>query len=183
MDNGASSYRRFLSGEQSAFDEIMKEYFDSLIFFINRYVRDFHTAEDIAIDCFADLVANKGRYNFKTSLKTYLFMMGRSRALNFLRRQKIISFVNLSEAENIKDSEEGFEETILKSEQRIQINNALKSLSKDARIAIHLVYFEDMKYEDAARIMKKSPKQIDNLIYRAKKELRIILGKDGDEPL
>ena len=25
MDNGASSYRRFLEGDESAFDEIMKE--------------------------------------------------------------------------------------------------------------------------------------------------------------
>ncbi len=183
MDNGASSYRRFLNGEQSAFDDIMEELFDSLVFFINRYVKDFHTAEDIAIDCFADLVANKGRYNFKTSLKTYLFMMGRSKALNFLRRRKIITFVNLSEAENIKDSEEGFEEIILADERKRAINNALKTLSEDMRAAVHLVYFEDMKYEDAAKIMKKSTKQIDNLIYRAKKELRIILGKDGEKPL
>jgi len=183
MDNGASSYRRFLMGEQNAFDEIMEELFDSLVFFINRYVNDFHSAEDIAIDCFADLVANKNRYNFKTSLKTYLFMMGRSRALNHLRRKKIITFVNLSEAENIKDSEEGFEEIILKSEQKRKINNALKTLDEEARVAVHLVYFEDMKYEDAAKILRKTPKQIDNLIYRAKKELRIILRKDGEEPL
>ena len=28
MDNGASSYRRFLDGDESAFDDIMKELFD-----------------------------------------------------------------------------------------------------------------------------------------------------------
>lgn len=32
MDNGASSYRRFLEGDESAFDEIMKELFDGLVF-------------------------------------------------------------------------------------------------------------------------------------------------------
>ena len=56
MDNGASSYRRFLNGDESAFDEIMERYFDSLIFFINRYVRDLHAAEDIAIDVFSDIL-------------------------------------------------------------------------------------------------------------------------------
>ena len=35
MDNGACSYRRFLDGDEEAFDEIVKEYFDSLVFFIN----------------------------------------------------------------------------------------------------------------------------------------------------
>lgn len=37
-----------------------------------------------------------------------------------------------------------------------------------------------MSYEEAARIMKKNRKQVDNLLYRAKKELRILLGKDGE---
>ena len=46
-----------------------------------------------------------------------------------------------------------------------------------------MVYFEDMSYEETARVMKKSRKQVDNLLYRAKKELRIILGKDGEQLL
>ncbi len=58
MDNGASSYRRFLDGDESAFDEIMKELFDNLVFFIDRYVHDIHAAEDIAIDAFSDQVVN-----------------------------------------------------------------------------------------------------------------------------
>ena len=95
MDNGASSYRRFLEGDESAFDEIMKELFDGLVFFIDRYVHDIHAAEDIAIDAFSDLVVNKHRYNFKVTLKTYLFMLGRSRALNYIKHRKIIDFVEL----------------------------------------------------------------------------------------
>lgn len=83
MDNGARSYRRFLDGDKSAFDAIMHESFDSLVFFINRYVRDSHAAEDIAIDAFSDLIVHPHRYNFRVTLKTYLFMLGRSRALNY----------------------------------------------------------------------------------------------------
>lgn len=102
MDNGASSYRRFLEGDESAFDEIMKELFDGLVFFIDRYVHDIHAAEDIAIDAFSDLVVNKHRYNFKVTLKTYLFMLGRSRALNYIKiRQKksITTFLTISRSQ------------------------------------------------------------------------------------
>lgn len=59
MDNGACSYRRFLSGDESAFDEIMKELFHGLVFFVDRYVHDVHAAEDIAIDAFSDLIVHK----------------------------------------------------------------------------------------------------------------------------
>ena len=180
MDNGASSYRRFLNGDESAFDEIMKELFDNLVFFIDRYVHDIHAAEDIAIDAFSDLVVNKHRYNFKVTLKTYLFMLGRSRALNYIKHRKVINFVELTEADNISAEQETLEEVILADERKRIVNNALNSLPDDMRVVVHLIYFEDLSYDEAAKVMKKNRKQVDNLLYRAKKELRIILGKDGE---
>ena len=180
MDNGASSYRRFLNGDESAFDEIMKELFDNLVFFVDRYVHDIHAAEDIAIDAFSDLVVNKHRYNFKVTLKTYLFMLGRSRALNYIKHRKVINFVELTEADNISAEQETLEELILEDERKRIVNNALNSLPDDMRVVVHLIYFEDLTYDEAAKVMKKNRKQVDNLLYRAKKEIRIILGKDGE---
>jgi len=180
MDNGASSYRRFLDGDESAFDEIMRELFDNLVFFIDRYVHDIHAAEDIAIDAFSDLVVNKHRYNFKVTLKTYLFMLGRSRALNYIKHRKVIDFVELTEAEKASSEQETLEDIVLADERKRVVNNALNSLPDDMRVVIHLIYFEDLSYDEAAKVMKKNRKQVDNLLYRAKKELRIILGKDGE---
>ena len=178
MDNGASSYRRFLDGDESAFDDIMRELFDKLVFFIDRYVHDIHAAEDIAVDVFSDLVVNKHRYNFKVTLKTYIFMLGRSRALNYIKHRKIIDFVGISETDKESSENEMLEAIVLEDERKRIINNAIDSLSDDMRVVVHLIYFEDLSYDEAARIMKKNRKQIDNLLYRAKKELRVILGKD-----
>ena len=179
MDNGASSYRRFLDGDESAFNDIMKELFRSLVFFIDGYVHDVHSAEDIAIDAFSDLVVHKHRYNFKVTLKTYVFMLGRSRALDYIKHRKVLSFVELSEAECIED-EKTLEELVLADERKRVVNAAIAKLSEDMRVVIHLVYFEDMTYDEAAKVMRKNRKQVDNLLYRAKKELRIILGEDGE---
>ena len=180
MDNGASSYRRFLDGDESAFDQIMKELFDKLVFFIDRYVHDIHAAEDIAIDTFSDLVVDRHRYNFKVTLKTYLFMRGRCRALNYIKHRKVIDLVELSEADEVSDQQETLEEIVLADERKRVINNALCALSDDMRVVVHLIYFEELSYDEAAKVMKKNRKQVDNLLYRAKKELRIILGKDGE---
>ena len=179
MDHGASSYRRFLDGDESAFDLIMEELFYPLVFFIDGYVRDVHTAEDIAMDVFSELIVYKHRYNFKVSLKTYLFMLGRSRALDCLRHRKVLNMVELSEANHADDGTPALEELILTDQRKRAVNDALCQLPEQLRTAVHLVYFEDMSYEDAARVMKKNRKQVDNLLYRAKKELRSILGKDG----
>ena len=180
MDNGARSYRRFLDGEESAFDEIMKELFPGLVFFLDGYVHDIHAAEDIAIDAFSDLIVHKHRYNFKVTLKTYLFMIGRSRALDYIKHRKVIDFVELSETGEIIDDQKSLEETVLTDERMRAINAAVAKLPEDMREVIHLIYFEEMTYDEAAKVMKKNRKQVDNLLYRAKKTLRIILGKDGE---
>ena len=179
MDNGASSYRRFLDGDESAFEDIMKELFRGLVFFIDGFVHDTHAAEDIAIDTFSDLVVHRHRYNFKVTLKTYLYMVGRSRALDYIKHRKVIEFTELSELQTIAD-DEVLEETVLKSEQKRRIQAALAKLPRDMREVVHLIYFDEMTYEEAAKVMRKNRKQVDNLLYRAKKELRVILGKDGE---
>lgn len=46
MHNGESSYRRFVEGDQSAFDELMDAYRDRLIFFIKGYVGSAEEAQD-----------------------------------------------------------------------------------------------------------------------------------------
>lgn len=182
MDNGAGSYRRFLDGDESAFDEIIKEYLAGLIFFIDRYVHDTATAEDIAIDAFSDLVVHRHRYNFKVTLKTYLFMIGRSRALNYIKHRNKINFVPLSDMESdvCCDDRKSMEERILSEERKRTVNNAITQLPENMQTAVHLVYFENMSYEEVAKVMRKNRKQIDNLLYRAKAMLRTILREEGE---
>ena len=180
MDHGACSYRRFLDGDESAFDEIMKDLFHGLVFFVDRYVHDVYAAEDIAIDAFSDLIVHKHRYNFKVSLKTYLYMIGRSRALDYLKHRKVIEFTELTEEMEVSPEEKTLEECVLTEERKCIVNAAIASLPEDMRVVIHLIYFEEMTYEEAAKVMKKNRKQVDNLLYRAKKELRTLLGEDGE---
>ena len=180
MESGESSYRRYLDGDESAFEEIMLAYRDSLTFFIHRYVRDLDAAEDIAIDVFTDLVVHPKRYNFETKLKTYLFMLGRSRALNYIkwrqRRQKLEQSAMLPEEEELS-------ERLRASERQEVVRQALSQLPLSMREAVELVYFQGLSYQEAGKILKKNAKQVDNLLYRAKGALRSLLGKEGEELL
>lgn len=180
MDNGESSYRRYLDGDETAFDEVLLLYRDNLTLFINRYVHDLDAAEDLAIDTFLHLIVHPQRYNFKTPLKTYLFMIGRCRALDYLKHRKKLTMVQWEEVQSELPQTPGIEENLLQDERKKMVNRAMKQLPDEMQTAVYLIYFEDLTYEDAARVMKKSKKQIANLLYRAKEKLRKILGKDGE---
>lgn len=168
MDNG-EGYRRFLEGDQSALDDILELYQNSLIFFVHGIVKNWAAAEDIAADAFAALVLHPKRYNFRTSLKTYLFMLARSRALDWLRRQARRPLAELRETDAVTAE---LEEEVLANEEHRLLHAALARLNPDYQTALHLVYFENLSYRQTAKVMKKSEKQLENLVYRAKKALR-----------
>lgn len=174
--SGEDKYRLFLNGDEDAFDRIMCEYFDGLIFFINRYVNDPHAAEDIAIDVFAYIAENRRKYNFKVSLKTYIYMIGKSRTLNLIKHRKRHAAEELHEYISAEDLSP--ENAFLKSEQARILNAALLNLPPDMRAAVHLVYFEGLSYKETAEILKKSAKQVDNLLCRAKAAMRKELEKE-----
>lgn len=184
MEKGAEYYRAYLDGDESAFEGIVNEYRDPVTFFIQRYVHDSYAAEDIAIEVFMDLVVHRHRYNFKHSLRTYLFVLARSRALDYLRKTKrhiVISTDTPPEEQGIPEPADSFdlEEHVIRNEQYRRLHEALGQLPQEQQIAVHLVYFEQYSYEEAAKIMKKSRKQVDNLLYRAKQALRGMIGEDG----
>ena len=178
MDNGASSYRRFLDGDKQAFEEIVECYRDGLTFFIQRYVQNLMAAEDIAMDVFTELIVYPRRYNFSVSLKTYLYTIGRSRAIDYLRRGKKYTAVDIKEVQQWLVDAQNLEEQLLQDERKRIVSDALLQLPTDMRVVVHLIYFEELSYEEAAKIMRKNRKQIDNLLYRAKAKLRTILRKE-----
>lgn len=171
MDNGESSYRRFLDGDESAFREILDLYSENLIFFINRYVNNISVAQELSEDVFVEILLHKKRYNFKTSLKTYLFTIGRNKAVSYVRRCARRPEYAYEYIENEADRK-SIEDEFIRKEQERELHEALERLNSDYKTVLHLIYFEDMSADEAAAVMKKNKKQIENLLYRAKQALR-----------
>ena len=91
MDNGASSYRRYLEGDKEGIAEIVREFKDGLILYLNGYVDNLYTAEDLTEDTFFKLMTRKPRFSGRSSFKTWLYTIGtwsstgRTRAISSTR--------------------------------------------------------------------------------------------------
>ena len=178
MDHGAGSYRRYLAGDEAAFDQLITEYFDGLLYFVNQYTQDLSAAEDIAIDVFSDLIVHKHRYNFSVSMKTYLYMLGKSRALNYLRRQQRQKTVPMEQADSVADLHTP-ETVAFSNERKKALYQAMSRLPQDQKTVVYLTYFEELSCDETAKVMGKNRKQVYNLLYRAKTALRTIFAEEG----
>ena len=183
MYDSAECYRRYLDGDEGAAAQLMEDVFFGLVYFVDGYVHDVHTAEDIAMDVMAELFSRRRKYDSRSSLKTFIYMLGKSRALDHLKRRKRVEFAPIEAADGVSDERAQLEDKIVASERERAVREAVRKLPDDMREAVHLIYFEELSYDEAARVMRKNRKQVDNLLYRAKKELREIIGEGGRELL
>lgn len=179
MNNGASSYRRFLNGDESGFVEIVENYGANLIFFINGFVRNIAVAEELMEETFCDLIFHKNRYKGKSSFKTYLFAIARNKAVTYLKKNSRMADLPVENYDKDFADTNELENVLIKDDEKRQLYSAMRKINADYRMVIHLLYFENMSYDEAAVVLHKSRKQINNLAYRAKQSLKYEMEKGG----
>lgn len=178
MDNGAGSYRRFLAGDDTGMVELIRDYKDGLLLYLNSFLNNLSTAEDCVQDTFIKLAIKKPKFRGDSSFKTWLYAIGRNMAVSYLRKAGKHRHTPVDECNQIV-SEADLEREYLREEQRMLLHRTLRRLKPEYRQVLYLTYFEGFSNAEAAVIMKKSKKQVENLLYNARKMLRSELEKDG----
>ena len=178
MDNGACSYRRFLDGDDNGFIDIIKDYKDGLILYLNNFTENIFIAEDLAEDTFVKIVTKKPRFSGKSSFKTWLYAIGRNIALDHLRKNRV-SETSYDEVPELKEETETLEAQYIKKEDQIILHKAMGKLSPQYKHVLWLVYFENFSNQETAVVLKKSVRNVETLLYRAKQSLKSELNKEG----
>ena len=177
MEEDIRHYNLFLDGDNTGFEYLVLKYKNQLIYFLTQYVKDLYVAEDMAQDAFVELYIHKERFNKKQSFKTYLFTIGRNKAIDYIRkynREIPYDISTLNENEYYE-----LEHSVIKKEDQLLLRSNLMSLKEEYKRAIILVDFYDMTYEEAARVLNKTMPQMKILLYRARKALAKQMLKEG----
>jgi RNA polymerase sigma-70 factor (ECF subfamily) len=131
MDNGASSYRRYLDGDDSGITDIIRDYKDGLTLYINSYVNNIFTAEDLMEDTFFKLAAKKPRFSGRSSFKTWLYAIARNIALDYLRKNSKVSDAPIEDLSNCIVEESNVEREYLRKEQEILLHRTMRKLKSE----------------------------------------------------
>ncbi len=179
MDNGASSYRRFLDGDDNGLTELVRDYKDGLTLYINSFVSDLYVAEELMEETFFKIITKKPKFNAKYSFKTWLYTIGRNVAIDYLRKKSQNKEIPIDEVSGLLQDEYDLEVLYIKKEQGIELHSAMKKINPEYAQILWLIYFEGFSVTEASVIIKKNQKQMKNLIYRAKEALKSQLDKEG----
>lgn len=175
MDEDRVLYRRFLNGDEKSFDMIMDKYMEKLTYFVYGIVKRIDVAEDISQDVFVYILMNKNIYNSEFSLKSYLYTIARSRAINYLKREKKITYLV---DESYVFSEQDVEDVVFSNEENMILKQSIDLLPEKQRRIIYLVDIEELSYREICEVLNMSLPQVKSLIHRARKNLKKMMVKE-----
>ena len=178
MDSGEESYRRFLAGDDDGLVEIVRDYKDGLILYLNSFVRNVTAAEELAEDVFVRIGVRKPHFSGRSAFRTWLYAIGRNLALDRLRKQKREAVPDTDACADAA-APELLESGYLREERRLTVHRAMARLKTDYRQVLWLQYFEGFSCRETAAVLRRSVHSVETLSYRARQALKAELRKEG----
>ncbi|GGI17615.1 RNA polymerase sigma factor [Gottfriedia solisilvae] len=130
------------------------------------YVKNSNDAIDILQDSIQKAISSKNNLKKEQSLKSWFYRIVINTSLDFLRKQKRLVVVD---EETIQSYSSGINDHYT----NIDLERSLEALPPKYKSVIILRYFEDLKIEEVAEILKESPNTIKTRLYKALELLRI----------
>jgi RNA polymerase sigma-70 factor (ECF subfamily) len=137
-------------------------------------------AEDVLQTAYLKVVSGKARFEGRSSLKTWLFGVIRRTAQEASRRRQTREHhaLRLVREEVGTPVADGPEHRLATEESRRNLLRIMEALSDRQREILHLVFYQDMTIEGAARVMEISVGSARTHYERAKGRLRALLEED-----
>ena len=111
---------------------------------------------------------------------TKVVSIAKNKAVDHIRRERRILFLSSEEiAEEVSSDVDALESAVIRSEELRAVRRILPTLHGDYAAVLHLLLFEEMDHDEIAAVMKKSKKQIANLVHRARQALSQKLREEG----
>ena len=171
-------------GDTEAFEQLIERHQMLVTGTVARMLSSNSDVEDIAQQAFIRVWKSAPRYKHKAKFTTWLLKITRNLVFNELRRTKRHSHLPLqppdptAEELPIKDEEiPAPDASLLETELQEAIEGAILKLPDTQRMALILRRYEELSYEEIARVLDLSVPAIKSLLFRARTELRTRLSK------
>jgi len=162
-----------LAGNQRDFEQLIKMY-ESNVFCVSiGLIHNKEDAEEVTQDVFLKVYRSLSTFNKKSAFSTWLYRLTINTCLNFLRKKNRKHFwTSLSEIFQISSKEASAEASMINRHDDEMIKQAIDSLPYKQRLAFVLTKYEELPQREVAAIMKLSEGAVEQLVLRAKNNLR-----------
>ena len=157
--------RRFSSGEEAAFQELIDKYKNSLYSFLRRFLNQNDLVEDVFQETFIQLYISKNSFDLERPLRPWLFTIAANKARDVLRRIQRANETNVGPMADAGDvsiddvfnsitSEKTTPyDEIEKQETQRLVQGIISEMPDNLREILIFAYFEQFSYKHIAEIL------------------------------
>lgn len=158
-----SRYRE--TGDRSLFEGLMRRYEREIYSYLRRYTGSTELAEDAFQGTFLQLHTKCHQFDLDRRFRPWLYAIATNQAIDVQRRNKRHRMVSLDRPMNESDGRGGnWTEKLVgpspdplwaasREENGRWVHQAVESLGEPMQQVIHLVYYQGMKYREAADVL------------------------------
>jgi RNA polymerase sigma-70 factor (ECF subfamily) len=176
METDIELMRRVKSGDNSAFTELMKRHYKSIMNYIYRFTNDRNDSEDLAQEVFLRVYRSVNEYKPRAKFSTWLYKIATNVCLTEIKLKGRMNKVSLDEIQENKqdigdsNSPTGYD-LIEKREIKDSIFQALNSIPENERISIILCKYEGLSYDEVAGVIGCTVGAVKTYIHRGRMKL------------
>jgi len=176
-------------GDRDAFEELVRRYERELFNYLRHYLGDADMAEDVFQSTFFLVHQKCELFEEERTFRPWLYRIATNQAIDAKRRNKRHLAISLDAQthydENLwsvcsaqltsEETDPG--DSILDLERGLQVREAVEKLPESLRQVLYLVYFQGMKYREAAETLGIPFGTIKSRLNIAIKKLQYVLAK------
>ncbi len=156
--------------DPESFGLLYDRYFARIYRFVFSRVRDQDAAEDITSEVFFKTLKNIKRYEHHGTFSAWLYQIALNAITDHFRARR--GDVELEAASGVAQPGPSTPEAVIRRDLKRRIWERVDRLPKHQRAAMILKFGEDLKIDDIAVILGKSPGAVKLLLHRATERLR-----------
>jgi len=168
---------RIREGDMEALRLLVETHQARVIGTISKMLGSDAESEDLAQQVFIRIWKSAPRYQPTAKFTTWLFRITRNLVFNELRRKRHFADQTEEIPEPTERADKEPDQVLLGEELQRAIQDAINRLPESQRMAIILRRYEEMPYEEIAKVMGTTVPAVKSILFRARAELRERLAK------
>lgn len=179
--------RAVQSGDQDAFEQLVRAYDQSVLRLAMNLLRSPEDARDVYQEAFLRVYRNIQSFRFDCSFHTWLYRIVTNICLDHLRKRKVRKEEQtvVETAEGIVDRMDGFEERGADADPERnywnrqlseRLETALRDLTPRERMVFELRHYQGLRLRHIGEVLGTSEEAAKNCLFRATQKMRSLLG-------
>jgi RNA polymerase sigma factor (sigma-70 family) len=154
MEDDRQLVRRYLSGEESAFETLLRRHRDRVYGYIKMMVKDHQLAEDIFQDVFikAVLTMKRGQYNEEGKFLPWILRISHNLVIDTFRKNKRFPTVDGGPEFDIfnviKDEDKNIDQVIIEDQIHADLLKVIEFLPEEQKEVLKLRHFSGLSFKE-----------------------------------